>query len=231
MPDTSPEPPRKIALFSGHMIDAPGREKPRFPADKTPIAARAIAKRAGRPGARRGRPRHLRRRLRRRSVVRRGRAGPRRASRTLPSLRRSRPFSKNRSISPVPNGAIAISPPRRARSCMSPRPTSARCARARILTSATMLDARLGAPLRTRQGRFRLLVERRGWRRAGRHTPHDGRRPRIRAAARTGLTRPSFGLDGTSGESGMKPICFMIMPYGIKPTQAEGRQGRREHRF
>jgi hypothetical protein len=26
--------PRKVALFSGHMIDAPGREKPRFPPDK-----------------------------------------------------------------------------------------------------------------------------------------------------------------------------------------------------
>ena len=25
-------PPRKVALFSGHMIDAPGRAKPRFPA-------------------------------------------------------------------------------------------------------------------------------------------------------------------------------------------------------
>jgi hypothetical protein len=43
MPDASPEPPRKVALFSGHMIDAPGREKPRFPPDKEPIAARAIA--------------------------------------------------------------------------------------------------------------------------------------------------------------------------------------------
>jgi hypothetical protein len=32
-----------VALFSGHMIDAPGREKPRFPPDKEPIAARAIA--------------------------------------------------------------------------------------------------------------------------------------------------------------------------------------------
>lgn len=44
MPDTRPESPRKVALFSGHMIDAPGREKPRFPPDKEPIAARAIAK-------------------------------------------------------------------------------------------------------------------------------------------------------------------------------------------
>jgi hypothetical protein len=35
--------PRKVALFSGHMIDAPDRAKPRFPADKEPIAARAIA--------------------------------------------------------------------------------------------------------------------------------------------------------------------------------------------
>jgi hypothetical protein len=40
---TSDEPPRKVALFSGHMIDAPDRAKPRFPADKAPIAARAVA--------------------------------------------------------------------------------------------------------------------------------------------------------------------------------------------
>ena len=44
MPDTRREPPRRVALFSGHMIDAPGRVKPRFPPDKEPIAARAIAK-------------------------------------------------------------------------------------------------------------------------------------------------------------------------------------------
>jgi hypothetical protein len=43
MPDMRLEPPRKIALFSGHMIDAPGRKKPRFPPNKQPIAARAIA--------------------------------------------------------------------------------------------------------------------------------------------------------------------------------------------
>jgi hypothetical protein len=35
--------PRKAVLFSGHMIDAPGREKPRFPPDKEPVAAGAIA--------------------------------------------------------------------------------------------------------------------------------------------------------------------------------------------
>jgi len=34
---------RKVALFSGHMIDAPGREVPRFPADKEPVAAEAIS--------------------------------------------------------------------------------------------------------------------------------------------------------------------------------------------
>jgi hypothetical protein len=34
--------PRKVVLFSGHMIDAPGREKPRFPPDKEPMAANAI---------------------------------------------------------------------------------------------------------------------------------------------------------------------------------------------
>jgi hypothetical protein len=43
MSETSPEPPHKVALFSGHMIDAPGRAKPRFPPNKEPLAANAIA--------------------------------------------------------------------------------------------------------------------------------------------------------------------------------------------
>jgi hypothetical protein len=34
--------PRKVALFSGHMIDAPDRRAPRFPPDKEPVAAKAI---------------------------------------------------------------------------------------------------------------------------------------------------------------------------------------------
>jgi hypothetical protein len=36
-------PPRKVMLFSGHMIDAPDRQKPRFPANKEAVAANAIA--------------------------------------------------------------------------------------------------------------------------------------------------------------------------------------------
>jgi len=36
--------PRKVLLFSGHMIDAPGRKEMRFPADKEPTAADAIAR-------------------------------------------------------------------------------------------------------------------------------------------------------------------------------------------
>ena len=36
-------PPRKVLLFSGHMIDAPGRTQARFPANKEAIAADAIA--------------------------------------------------------------------------------------------------------------------------------------------------------------------------------------------
>ena len=40
--------PRKVALFSGHMINTPDRAKPRFPADKEPIAARAIARASSR---------------------------------------------------------------------------------------------------------------------------------------------------------------------------------------
>ncbi len=35
--------PRQVFLFSGHMIDAPGRTPPRFPPDKEAIAARKIA--------------------------------------------------------------------------------------------------------------------------------------------------------------------------------------------
>lgn len=34
--------PRKVLLFSGHMIDAPMREEPRFPQEKEPLAADAI---------------------------------------------------------------------------------------------------------------------------------------------------------------------------------------------
>ena len=42
MLETSPQPTQKVVLFSGHMIDAPGRETPRFPPDREPVAAAAI---------------------------------------------------------------------------------------------------------------------------------------------------------------------------------------------
>jgi hypothetical protein len=42
--DWTGAPPRKVFLFSGHMIDAPGRESPRFPAGREPLAAAAIAR-------------------------------------------------------------------------------------------------------------------------------------------------------------------------------------------
>jgi hypothetical protein len=35
--------PQRVLLFSGHMIDAPGRKEPRFPPDQAPVAAEAIA--------------------------------------------------------------------------------------------------------------------------------------------------------------------------------------------
>ena len=41
--ETKGVPPKKVILFSGHMIDAPDRENPRFPANKDSIAANAIA--------------------------------------------------------------------------------------------------------------------------------------------------------------------------------------------
>jgi tetratricopeptide (TPR) repeat protein len=40
---TPPFVPRQVLLFSGHMVDAPGRAEPRFPAAMVPAAARAIA--------------------------------------------------------------------------------------------------------------------------------------------------------------------------------------------
>ena len=40
---TPPLQPRRVFLFSGHMIDAPDRASPRFPPDKEGIAARRIA--------------------------------------------------------------------------------------------------------------------------------------------------------------------------------------------
>jgi len=40
--DESGTMPRNVLLFSGHMIDAPGRTQPRFPADKELIARDAI---------------------------------------------------------------------------------------------------------------------------------------------------------------------------------------------
>lgn len=42
-PTTKDWQPRKVFLFSGHMIDSPTRATPRFPADKAPVAAQAIA--------------------------------------------------------------------------------------------------------------------------------------------------------------------------------------------
>ena len=43
--------PRVVLLFSGHMIDAPNRPTPRFPAAKEPIAAQRIAQTLDRVGA------------------------------------------------------------------------------------------------------------------------------------------------------------------------------------
>jgi tetratricopeptide (TPR) repeat protein len=40
---TPPFAPRKVFLFSGHMIDAPGRQPSRFPAEKESVAAQKIA--------------------------------------------------------------------------------------------------------------------------------------------------------------------------------------------
>jgi hypothetical protein len=45
------KPPRNVLLFSGHMIDAPDRQTPRFPPEKEPVAAAAIANMVAEIGA------------------------------------------------------------------------------------------------------------------------------------------------------------------------------------
>jgi tetratricopeptide (TPR) repeat protein len=52
-PSLTSQPPQ-VFLFSGHMIDAPGRGEPRFPADKEKIAAEAIARKLDEVGAGQG---------------------------------------------------------------------------------------------------------------------------------------------------------------------------------
>ncbi len=117
MSETNPEAPRKVILFSGHMIDAPGTQD--APVSAGQGADRSERHRGGARRARRraSRPLHLRRRLRRRSSVRRSRARAFRPARALYSVRRGRRFLKNRSTSPAMTGAPGSSPRRRARSC------------------------------------------------------------------------------------------------------------------
>jgi tetratricopeptide (TPR) repeat protein len=42
--------PRRVLLFSGHLVDAPDRPTPRFPADKVPLAGQRIAEALDRLG-------------------------------------------------------------------------------------------------------------------------------------------------------------------------------------
>jgi hypothetical protein len=165
MPDTSPEPPRKVALFSGHMIDAPGREKPRFPPDKEPIAARAIAKALSDLEVG---PRTLRSAAAPAAAISCSPRRPSPAARVLSStfLSTSRLFLKSPSISPTAIGAPDISRPRRPPPFMSPRASSARSARGRTLagsqgdadTDASRLLAAIGAVLAGRTRRLAAVL-------------------------------------------------------------------------
>ena len=143
-----------------------------------------------------------------------------------PSTRRR--FSRNRSTSPTATGAPASSPRRRGRRFMSQPaelgpPPSGEDPYER--NNRWMLDAasRFG-PDRVD---FVCLWNGEGGDGAGRHAPHDGGSPRQRRAH--GLARHDeiVGLTASRRrrfrreEAMPKPICFMIMPYGRKPTQVE----------
>ena len=86
--------PRQVFLFSGHMIDAPDRKDPRFPADKEPIAAKAIADKLDALGRRTGGSGSLRRSLRRRFAFCRGLPGARIKAGAAYPLRRADFYSK-----------------------------------------------------------------------------------------------------------------------------------------
>ena len=85
---------RRVVLFTGHMIDAPGRERPRFPATGEAAAREAIraamAEELSHAG--RGRDRHRRRRQWRRSAVPRGLRRARDRHATLPGACRPQQF-------------------------------------------------------------------------------------------------------------------------------------------
>jgi hypothetical protein len=176
MPDTSPELPRKVALFSGHMIDAPGRENPRFPPNKEPIAARAIAEGLADLGFG---PVDL--------AICGGACGGDLLFADAALARGARlelyiPFDESAFLEKSIDFADRDwRPVFRCQGVRYPsrRPERARSdpGRAGRLRAQQPLDARFGAPLWSRQGRFHLPVERRGRRRAGRHAPHDGRDP------------------------------------------------------
>ena len=114
------------------------RETPRFPPDKEPIAAQAIAERFGRPPRRAGRSLHLRRSVRRRSSVRRSRARAIRSPRDLYPFRRAGLSSRNRSTSPTSDWRARFFAAK-ARSALHVAPLElGPLRRARTLTSATI---------------------------------------------------------------------------------------------
>jgi len=138
MAKTTDEPPRKVVLFSGHMIDAPGREKPRFPPDKEPIAASAIGRRS--PTSASTRPISASAAALAAEIFcsrRRRSPDPPGSRSTSPSTRRR--FSRSRSTSPTATGARVFSRRRREpRSTFNPA-NWVRRQQAKTPTSATIV--------------------------------------------------------------------------------------------
>ena len=136
MAETNPE-PRKVVLFSGHMIDAPGREsrafrptRSRSPPAPSPRRSRtSISGRAtGASAAARAAATFCSRRPPSRA--------PLGSSSTFPST--SRNFWKSRSTSPTTTGAPAISRRKRAPCCTCCRSSADRRQPARTPTNATI---------------------------------------------------------------------------------------------
>ena len=170
--------PRKVVLFSGHMIDRPGRARPRFPPDKEPIAANAIASALADLAAG---PRDL--------GICGGACGGDLLFAEAALARSARielyiPFDeptflegsvdfagddwRARFLEAKARAALHVLPLER-----GPTPAGAG-----PLRTQQSLDARGGLALRPGQGRLRLPLERRKRRRAGRRAAYDGGSPK-----------------------------------------------------
>ena len=202
-------------LFTGHMVDAPGRASPRFPAARSPQAARRIAAALDEIGAG---PADLALdagRGRRRPAVRRGVPARARCRCACCCRLHESEFvaavaAAGRATAPhgtrafAPSSPASTQPPREA-----PRVLGPLAAGEDAFVRGNLLAARERARLRCRAAALHLPVGRRRRRRAGRHAPSGRCRVRGGASCIGALTRsdPTSALAaGELDADGTQPL-------------------------